>query len=34
MASDTFSPPYVNDPRFTALCQKLNVQMPSPRASD
>ncbi len=26
--------PYVNDPRFTALCQKLNVQMPSARASD
>ncbi len=26
--------PYVNDPRFTALCQKLNVQMPSPRASN
>jgi tetratricopeptide (TPR) repeat protein len=29
MAVTPFFLPYVNDPRFIALCQKLNVQVPS-----
>ena len=29
MAVTPFFLPYVNDPRFVALCQKLNVQVPS-----
>ena len=29
LAVTPFFLPYVNDPRFTALCQKLNVQVPS-----
>jgi TolB-like protein/Tfp pilus assembly protein PilF len=31
MAVTPFFLPYVNDPRFIALCQKLNVQVPSAR---
>ena len=29
LAVEPFFRPYYNDPRFTALCQKLNVQVPS-----
>ena len=29
LAVEPFFRPYYNDPRFTALCQKLNVQLPS-----
>ena len=29
MAVTPFLLPYANDPRFIALCQKLNVQVPS-----
>ena len=32
LAVTPFLLPYVNDPRFTALCQKLNVQVPLARA--
>ncbi len=32
LAVTPFFPPYVNDPRFTALCQKLNVQLPATSA--
>ena len=29
LAVTPFFHPYLNDPRFDALCQKLNVQVPS-----
>ena len=32
LAMTPFLLPYVNDPRFTALCQRLNVQVPSASA--
>jgi hypothetical protein len=33
LAVTPFFFPYLHDPRFTALCQKLNVQLPATSAN-